>query len=160
MVALALFQPEIPSNTGALMRLSACLSIPLHIIGPTGFVMTDRALRRAGMDYRDSAKTQQHPDFEAFEAAVAWERSRFILMTTQAPTVFTDHVFAPSDIIVMGRETAGAPDWLHQRADARLSIPMQAGQRSLNLALAASMAVGEALRQTGGFPDPLASGHE
>ena len=152
MIALALFQPEIPSNAGTLMRLSACLDVPLHIIGPTGFVMTDRALRRAGLDYRDSARTHQYPDFDAFEAAIAWDQPRLLLMTTRATVPYTAHGFARGDIIVMGSESSGAPDWLHQRADARLTIPMAPGQRSLNVALAAGMAVGEALRQLGGFP--------
>lgn len=152
MVALALFQPEIPSNTGALMRLSACLDVPLHIIGPTGFVMTDRALRRAGLDYRDSARTHQYPDFDAFQAGTAWDQPRIILMTTKAPLAYTSHRFERGDIIMLGSESAGAPDWLHQRADARLTIPMAPGQRSLNLAVAASMAVGEALRQLDAFP--------
>jgi tRNA (cytidine/uridine-2'-O-)-methyltransferase len=156
MVQLALFQPEIPGNTGALMRLAACLGFRLHVIGPTGFAMNDRALRRAGMDYREQAATAQHVDFSAFETwladATSQSTTRLILMTTKARLSFTDYRFAPGDVILMGRETAGVPDWLHRRADARLLIPMMPGQRSLNLALAASLVIGEALRQTISFP--------
>ncbi|MEM6381755.1 MAG: tRNA (cytidine(34)-2'-O)-methyltransferase [Pseudomonadota bacterium] len=155
MVALALFQPEIPSNTGALMRLSACLDIPLHIIGPTGFVMTDRALRRAGLDYRDNAQTHLYPDFDAFSSAMAWDHPRLVLMTTQSHVPYHDHRFEAGDVIVMGRESSGAPEWLHQRADVRLCVPMAPNQRSLNLSIAASIVIGEALRQTNAFPGHL-----
>ena len=152
MVSLALYQPEIPSNTGTLMRLSACLNVPLHVIGPTGFSMDDRALRRAGLDYRDRSLTQTHVDFESFQQAQAWTAPRLVLMTTSAQTPYTEFTFRADDIILMGRETAGVPDWLHQRADARLLIPMMPQTRSLNMALAAGLVVGEALRQTGAFP--------
>ncbi len=152
MVSLALFQPEIPANTGTLMRLSACLSVPLHVIGPTGFSMDDRALRRAGMDYRDKALTHVHVDFDAFCTANAWTAPRLILMTTRATMTYTDFSFQKSDMIVMGRETSGAPDWLHERADARLTIPMAESARSLNMAVSAALVIGEALRQTNDFP--------
>ena len=134
------------------MRLSACLNVTLHIIGPTGFTMTERALRRAGMDYQDKALTRQHDSFDAFITSLAWDAPRLVLTTTRAPTAYTDFAFTPRDIIVMGRESAGAPDWLHERADARVRIPMAAGTRSLNLAVAAGMVIGEALRQTARFP--------
>jgi tRNA (cytidine/uridine-2'-O-)-methyltransferase len=152
-VSLALFQPEIPANTGTLMRLSACLRVPLHVIGPTGFSMDDRALRRAGMDYRDKALTHVHVDFEAFCAANAWTAPRLVLMTTKGAMPYTDFAFQRGDVIVMGRETSGAPKWLHERADARLVIPMAMGTRSLNMAVAAGLVIGEALRQTKDFPD-------
>lgn len=155
LVSLALFQPEIPANTGTLMRLSACLGVPLHVIGPTGFSMDDRALRRAGMDYRDKALTQTHVDFDAFCAANAWTAPRLVLMTTSGTKAFTDFAFQRTDMIVMGRETSGAPGWLHERADDRLIIPMAAGTRSLNMALAAGIVVSEALRQTNDFPTTL-----
>ncbi|MFN3169980.1 MAG: tRNA (cytidine(34)-2'-O)-methyltransferase [Hyphomicrobiales bacterium] len=155
LVSLALFQPEIPANTGTLMRLSACLNVPLHVIGPTGFSMDDRALRRAGMDYRDKALTHVHVDFDAFCRANAWTAPRLIVMTTKASMTYTDFSFQKSDMIVMGRETAGAPGWLHERADARLIIPMAVGTRSLNMAVSASLVVGEALRQTNDFPETL-----
>jgi tRNA (cytidine/uridine-2'-O-)-methyltransferase len=152
LVSLALFQPEIPANTGTLMRLSACLNVPLHVIGPTGFSMDDRALRRAGMDYRDKALTHVHVDFDAFCTANAWTAPRLVLMTTKASMTYTEFSFQKSDMIVMGRETAGAPEWLHERADARLIIPMAVGARSLNMAVSAGLVVGEALRQTNDFP--------
>lgn len=137
------------------MRLSACLNVPLHVIGPTGFSMDDRALRRAGMDYRDKALTHVHVDFDAFCRANAWTAPRLIVMTTKASMTYTDFSFQKSDMIVMGRETAGAPGWLHERADARLIIPMAVGTRSLNMAVSASLVVGEALRQTNDFPETL-----
>lgn len=104
------------------------------------------------MDYRDRSLTQTHVDFESFQQAQAWTVPRLVLMTTSAQTPYTDFTFRPDDIILMGRETAGVPDWLHQRADARLLIPMMPQTRSLNMALAAGLVVGEALRQTGAFP--------
>lgn len=136
------------------MRLSACLNVPLHVIGPTGFSMDDRALRRAGMDYRDKALTHVHVDFDAFCTANAWTAPRLVLMTTKVSMTYTDFSFQKSDMIVMGRETAGAPEWLHERADARLTIPMAESARSLNMAVSASLVVGEALRQTNDFPKP------
>lgn len=114
--------------------------------------MTDKALRRAGMDYRDKALTHVHNDFETFHAAQAPNRSRLILMTTQGKTPFTNFHFRHDDTILMGRETSGAPDWLHERVDARLIIPMMPETRSLNMAIAAGLVLGEALRQTNGFP--------
>lgn len=137
------------------MRLSACLAVPLHVIGPTGFSMDDRALRRAGMDYRDKALTHVHVDFDAFCTANAWTAPRLILMTTKASMAYTNFSFQKSDMIVMGRETAGAPAWLHERSDARLTIPMAESTRSLNMAVSASLVVGEALRQTNDFPETL-----
>lgn len=150
MVSLALFQPEIPSNTGALMRLSACLAVDLHVIGPTSFQMNDKALRRAGMDYRDKAKTHIHTDYEAFSKQLS-SAQRLVLLTTKSTTPYTKFQFQTDDVLILGRETSGAPDWLHQRADARLTIPMAPGQRSLNMALSAGLVLGEALRQTDGF---------
>lgn len=152
MVSLVLFQPEIPANTGTLMRLSACLQVPLHIIGPTGFSMDDRALRRAGLDYRDKAITQSHLDYQAFVSDDHNRPKRLVLLTTQAPMAYTQFSFEPGDGLVLGRESSGAPDWLHAAVDARISIPMAPDTRSLNLAVAATMVLGEALRQTDGFP--------
>ncbi|MEM6711239.1 MAG: tRNA (cytidine(34)-2'-O)-methyltransferase [Pseudomonadota bacterium] len=151
MISLALYQPEIPANTGTLIRLSACLNVTLHIIGPTGFAMNERALKRAGMDYSDMTKTVMHRSAEDFLHAVAWERPRLILATTKAQTAYTDVSYAGNDLIIMGRESAGAPDWLHKRADMRVRIPLVSKARSLNLAVSASMIVGEALRQTRQF---------
>lgn len=117
--------------------------------------MDDRALRRAGLDYRDKALTSVHVDFDAFRKATAWAPPRLVLMTTKATTAHTDFQFQRDDVIMMGRETSGAPDWLHGRADARLIIPMMPDARSLNMAVAAGLVVGEALRQTNDFPNTM-----
>lgn len=148
-IALALYQPDIPGNAGALMRLAACLDFELHIIEPAGFRLDDAALRRAGMDYRDKARLVRHVDWDAFEA---WRRSegrRLLLMTTKAETSLYAFAFHPGDIILMGRESSGVPDTVHAAADHRLTIPMAKDMRSLNMALSAAMVVGEALRQVG-----------
>ncbi|MFK7791478.1 MAG: tRNA (cytidine(34)-2'-O)-methyltransferase [Devosiaceae bacterium] len=152
MVSLALFQPEIPANTGALMRLSACLDVPLHIIGPIAFSLDDKSLRRAGMDYRDKSQTHIHVNYDAFTESLAWNTARLVLMSTKATRSYLDFDFCHDDIIMMGQESAGAPDWLHQRADNRVTIPMAAQARSINMAMSASLALGEALRQTDSFP--------
>ena len=152
MISLALYQPEIPANTGTLIRLSACLNVPLHIIGPTGFAMNERALKRAGMDYSAMTKTIVHQSSGDFLQSFAWEQPRLVLATTKASTAYTDTQYLGNDVIIMGRESAGAPAWLHERADLRVRIPLNAEARSLNLAVSASMIVGEALRQTQQFP--------
>ncbi|CUU42914.1 tRNA (cytidine(34)-2'-O)-methyltransferase [Blastochloris viridis] len=135
-------------------RLGACLGVPLAIIEPAGFPTTDRAFVRAGMDYLDVAVIERHASFAAFES---WRRAaghRLVLFTTAADTAFTEFAFRPDDVLLFGRESAGAPDHVHAAADARLIIPMRPGLRSLNLAVTAAMALSEALRQTGGFPRP------
>lgn len=146
---IALYQPDIAGNTGALMRLSACLGIGLDIIGPAGFDMSDRALRRAGMDYLDMAAVTRHVDYLAFAAWRRTEQRRLILFTTAASQTYTSFEFLEGDILLFGRESGGVPDHVHHEADARLVIPMQPGARSLNLALTAAMGIGEALRQVG-----------
>jgi len=151
-VALALFEPDIPQNTGTILRLAACLEVTVHVIGPTGFDLSDRALRRAAMDYLDRAELVRQVDWPSFEA---WRRSagrRLVLLTTKAGLPYTAFAFRSDDVIVAGRESAGVPETVHAAADARLVIPMRPGLRSLNVATAAAMALGEALRQTGGFP--------
>jgi tRNA (cytidine/uridine-2'-O-)-methyltransferase len=150
---LALYQPDIPQNTGTLVRLSACLGVPIALIGPAGFDFSDRAFRRAGLDYFASADIARHESFEAFEA---WRRSeaaprRLVLLTTQAADTHVEFAFSPRDILLLGRESAGVPASVHEAADARVRIPMRAGVRSLNIAVAAAIVLGEALRQTGGF---------
>ncbi|NJL07946.1 MAG: tRNA (cytidine(34)-2'-O)-methyltransferase [Methylacidiphilales bacterium] len=155
---IALFQPDIPQNAGTLARLCACLGVPLAIIEPAGFPTSDRAFRRAGMDYLDLAVIARHASFTAFEG---WRREgghRVVLFTTAADRSFTDFTFAAGDVLLFGRESAGVPDHVHAAADARLVIPMVAGVRSLNVAVAAAMALTEALRQTGGFPPRPAAG--
>ena len=148
---IALFEPDIPQNTGTILRLAACLRIEAHLIEPAGFPVSDRAFRRAGMDYLDAVKLVRHASWDAFEA---WRRAqglRLVLFTTRATSSYLDHAYAPGDILLFGRESAGVPDHVHAAADARLRIPMQPGLRSLNVAMTCAMAVGEALRQTDGF---------
>jgi tRNA (cytidine/uridine-2'-O-)-methyltransferase len=148
---IALFEPDIPQNTGTILRLAACFGIEAHLIEPAGFPVSDRAFRRAGMDYLDAVKLMRHPSWDAFDA---WRRAqdlRLVLFTTRATASYLDHRYAPGDILLFGRESAGVPDRVHAAADARLRIPMRAGLRSLNVAMSCAMAVGEALRQTGGF---------
>jgi tRNA (cytidine/uridine-2'-O-)-methyltransferase len=150
-IRLALYQPDIPQNTGAIIRMAACLDVPVDIIEPAGFPTSDRAFRRAGMDYLDHARLSRHASFDAFRDTILDERRRLVLITTRGDRAYTDWAFDPSDTLLFGRESAGVPDHVHAIADARLVIPMRAGLRSLNLAMAASFVTGEALRQTGAF---------
>jgi len=152
---LALFQPDIAQNTGTLLRLGACLDLPLDIIEPCGFLFNDKGLKRAGMDYLDMANFRRHASWDAFlkyREEHKEEYGRIVLLTTHASKPYTDFCFEPNDIILMGRESAGVPELVHQTADARLLIPMNKNARSINVALSAVMVVGEALRQTGLFP--------
>lgn len=153
LVRLALYQPDIAQNTGTMLRLCACLGIGADIIEPAGFPVTDRHFRRAGMDYLAHVHLKRHASFTDFEAsrALLAPKPRLILLTTQADQGYTDFSFAKSDILLVGRESAGVPQGVHTSADARIHIPMQKSLRSLNVAVAASMAIGEALRQLGGF---------
>lgn len=146
---LVLYQPDIPQNTGALLRLGACLGVPVDVVEPAGFALGDRALRRAGMDYAARAVLTRHPDWAAWQGSAAGRR---VLLTTRGDLRLDAFRFAPGDCLILGRESAGAPDFLHATADARVRIPLAAGNRSLNVALAAAIALGEALRQTGGWP--------
>jgi tRNA (cytidine/uridine-2'-O-)-methyltransferase len=146
---LALYEPDIPQNTGTILRLCACLGISAHIIEPAGFPLTDRAFRRAGMDYLDAVELRRHASFEAFEA---WRRQagrRLVLLTTAATQSYLDFAYGDSDVLLFGRESAGVPDAVHTAADARLRILLRPGLRSLNVAMAAAMVAGEALRQVG-----------
>ena len=147
---IALFQPDIPQNTGTILRLCACLRIEAHLIEPTGFPSSDRAFRRAGMDYLDAVTLVRHPSWRDFEAWRHRAGHRLVLFTTAATLPYLDHRFTPGDILLFGRESAGVPPEVHAAADARLVIPMRSGLRSLNVAMAAAMAAGEALRQIGG----------
>lgn len=151
---LALFQPDIPQNAGTLMRLGACLGVPVDIIEPCGFVLSDRRLRRAGLDYLALAHVTRHESWETFLAAKA-ATTRLVLLTTRGALPYHRFAFAPSDILLLGRETAGVPEIVHDAAAARVVIPMQPGRRSLNVAIAAAMALGEAMRQTGLLPGDL-----
>lgn len=148
-LTLALFQPDIPQNTGTMLRLCACLGIGAAIIEPAGFPVTDRAFRRAGMDYLDQVDLQRHPSWIAFEA---WRRDanrRLVLLSTKANLPYTAFGFAAGDILLLGRESAGVPELVHEAADTRLRIPLVGAMRSLNVAVAAAMVAGEALRQIG-----------
>ena len=156
---LALFQPDIPQNTGAILRLCACLDVEAHIIEPAGFPVTDRAFRRAGMDYLDHVRLVRHPSWRAF---VQWREDaglRLALMTTRGAQSYLDHDFRTGDILLFGRESAGVPDEVHRSADARLRVPMHGGMRSLNVAMTAALVLGEALRQTGGIAATPSSEH-
>ena len=146
---LALFQPDIPQNTGALIRLSACLKVPLDIIEPCGFVLDDKRLRRAGLDYHDQAAVSRHRSWDAYQRQ---RRGRLLLLTTKASAPYTGFSFRRDDNLLLGRESAGVPEEVHQAAEERIVIPISADCRSLNVALAAAMVLGEALRQTGAFP--------
>ena len=145
---LALYQPDIPQNTGTILRLAACLGVPVDIILPAGFDVSDRHLKRAGLDYLARVDLTRHADWAAFRAARA---SRLVLLTTKGDVRHTNFAFADGDTILLGRESSGVPTDVHQAADARVRIPLQPGLRSLNIAVAAALVLGEALRQTGGF---------
>ena len=152
MVALALYQPDIPQNAGTLLRLGACLGVPVHLIEPAGFDASDRNLKRAGLDYLPYVDLERHLSWDAFEQWRAASGRRLVLLTTKATLPYADFTFAAGDILMVGRESSGVPDDVHAAAEARLLIPMRAGLRSLNVAVAAAMVLGEALRQTNGFP--------
>lgn len=152
---LALYEPDIPQNTGALLRLGACLGVSVDLIEPFGFIMDDRRLRRAGMDYLNEADWTRHSSWDAFRASR--NRGRVVLLTTRATTPYPAFAFQPDDTLLLGRETSGVPDAVHEAVDARLTIPLRPGMRSLNVALAAAMVLGEALRQTGTLPKNIAS---
>ncbi len=150
---LALYQPDIPQNAGTILRLAACTGVPVDIIGPAGFDVSDRALKRAGLDYLTHADIHHHVSWEAFLADRQRTRSdaRLILLSAHAEMPYCDFEFHPGDILLAGRESAGTPDHVHQAADARVTIPIRPPLRSLNVAVAVAMVLGEALRQTNGF---------
>ncbi len=149
MTALALFQPDIAQNTGTILRTAACFGVPVHLIHPAGFALTDKGLRRAGMDYLERAALTEHDDWAAFANWRQAEGNRLVALTTKASTDLYDFTFAPGDIILMGRESAGLPDTVHDIAEARLLIPQVPGTRSLNVAVAAGIVLAEGLRQLG-----------
>ncbi len=144
---IALYQPDIAGNTGTILRLAACLNVGVDIIEPAGFDLSDRNLRRAGMDYLEMAALSRHVDFDSFEAWRLSQHRRLLLFSTGATLPYTDFAYSDEDILLFGRESAGVPGPVHRRADERLLIPMPGGGRSLNIALAAAMAAGEAMRQ-------------
>lgn len=149
MMRLVLYQPDIPQNTGTILRLAACLEIPCDIIAPAGFDMSDRALRRAGLDYLDFAQISRHGCFADFDAARLEQHRRLILLTTSATRPYYDFRFDDGDCLMLGRESSGVPQSVRDAADERLIIPMSENMRSINVAMAAAMVLGEASRQTG-----------
>jgi tRNA (cytidine/uridine-2'-O-)-methyltransferase len=147
---LALYQPDIPQNAGAAIRLAACMGVALDLIEPLGFILDDTRLKRAHMDYIEHVRLTRHSSWAAFLQHRA--AGRLVLLTTAAEQRYTDFAFAPDDTLLCGQESAGVPPEVHEAADARLRIPLRPGLRSLNVAQAAAMVLGEALRQTGGLP--------
>jgi tRNA (cytidine/uridine-2'-O-)-methyltransferase len=145
---IALFQPDIPPNTGTILRLCACLDVTAHIIEPAGFPVSDRAFRRAGMDYLDQVSLMRHDSWAKFQQWRAAAGCRLVLFTTKGATSYLDFGYGASDVLLFGRETIGVPEAVAAAADARLKIPIKPTLRSLNVAMAAAMALGEALRQT------------
>jgi tRNA (cytidine/uridine-2'-O-)-methyltransferase len=148
---LALFQPDIPQNLGAALRLTACMAVPLDVIEPCAFPLTDKSLTRAALDYGDKAQVRLFSSWNAFIGDPARQEGRLILFTTKGAQPYHRFVFEPGDTLLFGRESAGAPDEVHAAAQSRLLIPLAPGLRSLNVIAAAAMALGEGLRQTGGF---------
>ena len=146
---IALYQPDIAGNTGTILRFAACLGLGVDIIEPAGFPLSDRALKRAGMDYIEMAALTRHVDWNAFEDWRKKDGRRLVLLSTKAATPYTNFSFADGDMLLFGRESAGVPDPVHQAADARLTIPMQGSARSINVALSVAMVAGEAVRQLG-----------
>lgn len=151
---LVLFQPDIPQNTGTLLRMGACLEVAVEIIEPCGFILDDKRLKRAGMDYLSLADIRRHPSWTAYQAG---REGRLVLLTTKARTSLYDFAFQPGDHLLLGQESSGAPQEVHAAADARIKIPMAPNARSLNIALASAMALGEALRQLEAWPQPVLS---
>lgn len=150
---LVLFQPDIAQNTGTLLRLAACLDVPVDVIEPCGFHMDDRRLRRAALDYLDALELTRHVSWQAYAEGFSRSGSgRLVLLTTRGELPYSEFAFQPDDSLIVGRESAGVPEAVHQAAHARLRIPMRANLRSINVALAAAMVLGEALRQTGQQP--------
>ena len=147
---IALFQPDIPQNTGTILRLCACLGAAAHIIEPAGFPISDRHFRRAGMDYLDHVTLMRHDSWSKFQQWRSDAGHRLVLFTTKAASSYLDYRYQTADILLFGRESAGVTDEVAAAADARLLIPIKPGLRSLNVAMAAAMALGEAFRQTGG----------
>lgn len=147
MIRLCLYQPDIPQNTGTMLRMAACLGLPVEIVEPAGFDVSERNLRRSGLDYLDHVALTRHRSWEAFEAWRKETGARLVLATTSGVLPYTAFSFRAGDCLLMGRESAGAPEAVHAAADARITVPLAHGMRSLNVAVAAAMIAGEALRQ-------------
>lgn len=149
---LAFFQPDIPQNLGAAIRLGACLGVAVEVIEPCGFPLSDKAIRRSAMDYGDPGEVIRRTDFATFAAEARRDGGRIVLFTTRGATPLHDFIFRPDDVLLFGRESAGVPETVHEGADARVVIPLRPTARSLNVTVSAAIALAEALRQTGGFP--------
>jgi tRNA (cytidine/uridine-2'-O-)-methyltransferase len=152
-LAIALYEPDIPQNSGTIMRLGACLGLDVHFVGPAAFDTSERSFRRAGLDYLDHVRLMNHITFADFDA---WRRSegrRLVLLSTKAETIYTGFGFAPNDVLLCGRESSGVPETVHAAADFRVRVPLRPHLRSLNVAVSVAIVTGEAVRQTGGFPD-------
>jgi tRNA (cytidine/uridine-2'-O-)-methyltransferase len=152
-LAIALYEPDIPQNSGTITRLAACLGLDMHFVGPAGFDTSERAFRRAGLDYVDHVRLVNHVTFEEFDAWRKAEGRRLVLLSTKAETIYTGFGFEPNDVLLCGRESSGVPEAVHAAADFRVRVPLRPHLRSLNVAVSVAMVAGEALRQTGGFPD-------
>jgi tRNA (cytidine/uridine-2'-O-)-methyltransferase len=150
---IALYEPDIPQNTGTILRLGACLGVAVHIIEPAGFPVSDRAFKRAGLDYLDQVKIERHVSFAAFDAWRKANHRRLVLLTTRGDQAYPSLAYKDGDLLLCGRESSGVPDHVRAAADASVRIPMREGLRSLNIAVALSMVLGEALRQTGRLND-------
>ncbi len=153
---IALYQPDIASNAGAILRLAAVLGVSVDLIGPAGFVLTDSRLKRSGMDYLDHVELERHSSWQLYSTERTREQikyGRLLLLTTSGDVRYSSFQYFRTDTLLVGRETAGVPTYVHEAADFRLKIPMKPGQRSLNVAIAVSMVLGEALRQTNTWPD-------
>lgn len=153
---LALFEPDIPQNAGAILRLAACFGVAVDVIEPLGFLWDDRRLRRSGMDYLEGVDLRRHTSFAAYRAdrAASAAPGRLVLLTTRGAVRHVDYMYRPDDTLLLGRETVGVPESVHAAADAAVRVPLAPGMRSLNVALAAGIVLGEALRQTGQYPQP------
>lgn len=152
MLRLALYQPDIPQNAGTILRMAACLGVAVEIIEPAGFDVTDRHLRRSGLDYLDHVTITRHRSWEAFQAWRHEAGSRLVLATTAGSVPYTQHAFRDGDCLLLGRESAGVPEAVHAAADARVVVPIRPGLRSLNVAVSAAMILGEAIRQVAALP--------
>lgn len=150
---IALYQPDQPPNTGTLLRLGACMDVPVHIIEPCGFPFSPKAIKRYAMDYADHVDMHHHLDWENFQNWHQKSSRRLVLLTTQSSTVYSDFTFRPDDILLVGSESAGVPADVHAYSDARVTVPMKTEVRSLNIAVALSIVLGEGLRQTNMFPN-------
>lgn len=150
-LAVALYEPDRPHNFGALLRLTACLGVPLELIEPAGFPLDDRRIREAALDYGGTAEWRRHASFAAFDAWRRGERRRLVLLSTRGTDPYHRAAYGGGDILMLGRESAGVPAAVHDTADLRVRVPMAPGRRSLNVAVAAALVLGEALRQTGGL---------